>query len=337
MQTLISKSARECKENARIKSCKALLLLNSAQNAQNASPLINMYRYQLDKSSKKFRCPNCHKKTYVRYIDYEKDEYLPIENGRCDREIKCGYFKKPNMRKEKPKIIPLKWQRNKRPNYHNYSLVEDSLKTTANNQFIQFLSGKFGSIAVQRIIKDYKLGNAKYWHNGTIFWQLDERLNVRGGKIIRYRSNGKRFGKPNWVHSCLKYQKKIKDFNLNQCLFGLHLSNENDNPIAIVESEKTACVMSEVYPKYLWMATGSLNGLNKKKLLPIRDRDIILYPDSGINPKGKTPFEQWELIYYELKLDGFQINISDLMEDKTTVEQKKEGYDLADFFLSKPN
>ncbi len=291
-----------------------------------------MYRYQLDKSSKKFRCPNCHKKTFVRYKDFEKNEYLPFEYGRCDREIKCGYFNKYS-RKKNPKIIPLHPKTYELPSYHKYSSVEKSLKTIDDNQFIQFLKEQFELDIVQRIIRKYRIGNAPYWQNGTVFWQIDQRLNVHGGKIICYGKDGKRFGTPNWVHSYLKYQKKIKKFNLEQCLFGLHLSRNNNRPIAIVESEKTACVMSEVYPKYIWMATGSLNGLNKKKLLPIKNKTIILYPDTGISSKGKSPFEQWELICLELKMEGFEISISDLLEKTATKKQKENGYDLADFFL----
>lgn len=295
-----------------------------------------MYRYQLDKSSKKFRCPNCHKKRFVRYKDVETGGYLPIEYGRCDREINCGYFRKyiPEKRNFK-NLSEIPSEVYKLPNYHPYSFVEDSFNTIEKNQFLKFLKQKLGREATQRIIQNYKIGNAPFWYNGTIFWQIDERLNVHGGKIIRYGAYGKRFGKPNWIHSILKYQKKIENFNLEQCLFGLHLVKENDKPVAIVESEKTACVMSHYYPKYLWMATGSLNGLNRKKLLPVRDRRIILYPDTGVSskPKNKTPFEQWEIICLELRVEGFDIEISSLLEQNATLEQKRKGYDLADFFL----
>jgi hypothetical protein len=42
------------------------------------------YKYQLDKSSKKFICPQCGKKRLVRYINMETKEYLPETVGRCD-------------------------------------------------------------------------------------------------------------------------------------------------------------------------------------------------------------------------------------------------------------
>lgn len=329
-----SKVQSKCIENARQKPRKPLSILESARNAQSALILITMYRYQLDKSSKKFRCPNCHKKRFVRYKDFETGGYLPIEYGRCDREVNCGYFKQyiPNkndisIERSYPEIYKL-------PNYHPYPLVQKGLETTDKNQFVKFMNERLGKKATNGIIQAYKIGNAPFWYDATIYWQIDQAGNVHGGKMMAYGADGKRTGYTNWIHSWLIKQKEIDDFNLEQCLFGLHLAKESDKPIAIVESEKTACVMSHYYPKYLWMATGSLNGLNRKKLIPIKNRKIILYPDTGIAPKGKTPFEQWEIICLELRVEGFDIEISCLLEQNATVEQKRKGYDLADFFLA---
>lgn len=56
---------------------------------------IKTYRYKLDESSRKFRCPKCNKKRFVRYVDRKTDDYLPIRYGRCDREVNCGYFLDP--------------------------------------------------------------------------------------------------------------------------------------------------------------------------------------------------------------------------------------------------
>ena len=50
-----------------------------------------MYRYSLEKTSKKFPCPRCGRRTFTRVIDGQTGVYLPDEVGRCDREIKCGY------------------------------------------------------------------------------------------------------------------------------------------------------------------------------------------------------------------------------------------------------
>ncbi len=54
-----------------------------------------MYRFYLDKSSKKFICPSCEKKTFVRYIDIETKQFIRTDVGRCDREINCGFHYSP--------------------------------------------------------------------------------------------------------------------------------------------------------------------------------------------------------------------------------------------------
>lgn len=63
----------------------------------NFSNFSNRYRYSLKKGSKKFVCPNCYKKTFVRYIDTETGDYLPEQYGRCDRESKCSHHLNPYL------------------------------------------------------------------------------------------------------------------------------------------------------------------------------------------------------------------------------------------------
>lgn len=55
------------------------------------------YKYILEKGSKKYPCPNCGKRSFVRYISTETKEYLPRQYGRCDRESKCAYHLNPYL------------------------------------------------------------------------------------------------------------------------------------------------------------------------------------------------------------------------------------------------
>ena len=53
------------------------------------------FKYSLDQSSKKFLCPNCNKKTFVKYIETETGNFLTDQFGRCDRANSCNYHKVP--------------------------------------------------------------------------------------------------------------------------------------------------------------------------------------------------------------------------------------------------
>jgi hypothetical protein len=304
-----------------------------------------MYKYTLEKKSRKHICPNCGEKRFVKYIDSETGDYLSSQVGRCDREMKCGYHYPPksyfddqnksytpitNSKAALPRV-------EKEMSLHTVDDLNNTLKNYEENNFIQFLNKKFEASEVGKMLKDYKVGTATNWHNSTIFWQIDQNQNIRGGKIINYSISGKRTKYINWVHAIKLKKKEINDFKLNQCLFGLNLLNKNNKTIAIVESEKTACIMSLFFDKYLWLATGSLKGLTLEKLEVLKDRKIILYPDLGKECKTGSPFYQWQLKCNTFREMGFDIDLSDLLERKSTSLHREKGYDLADYFLEYEN
>ena len=137
------------------------------------------------------------------------------------------------------------------------------------------------------------------------------------------RSIGKRIKEPynhiNWLHSALK----VPDFNLCQCLFGLHRINEDyQKTIAIVESEKTAIVMSIFLPDFIWLATGSKVNFKFELLKPIKKRNIIAFPDKG-------EYNNWLSRANELKSLSFKIAVSNILE-QTDFEN---GFDLADYYF----
>lgn len=55
------------------------------------------FQYILEKGSKKHLCPDCGKKSFVRYVDTAGNKYLPEQYGRCDHESRCGYSKLPPL------------------------------------------------------------------------------------------------------------------------------------------------------------------------------------------------------------------------------------------------
>jgi len=355
------------------------------------------FKYNLDKSSKKFICPNCNKKSFVKYVDNETGNYLTDDLGRCDRESKCTYHKAPQKGKKcylinflsfksisdkaykatdqngiinfipKSQILePIKnncwiteWYLKSSniqylgneykyfnlentnlinsviaiipvpdtPSFHNLELLE---KLYCNNpikdNFTTFLKTIFSTDEVFTAKQNYLITGTNYfWNNASVFWQIDHKDQIHGAKIMLYDSvTGKRIKKPynhiNWLHKAIKEP----DFKLNQCLFGLHRINEDhQKTIAIVESEKTAIVMSILLPEFIWMATGSKQNLKLELLEPIKKRNIILYPDKG-------EFKDWKNKATGLNGLGFKIAVSELIEQTNF----KNGFDLADYYFN---
>ena len=71
--------------------------------------------------------------------------------------------------------------------------------------------------------------------------------------------------------------------DLQQCYFGEQLLNDRkDAPVMIVESEKTAAIMSELSRKYIWLAAGGSQGIKSEdKNKALAGRDVTLLPDHG--------------------------------------------------------
>ena len=57
---------------------------------------MTQFKYHFDKSSKKFNCPQCGKKRFVKYVETETGHYADSKYGRCDRQDNCGYSMSPN-------------------------------------------------------------------------------------------------------------------------------------------------------------------------------------------------------------------------------------------------
>jgi len=287
---------------------------------------MKQYKYSLDKSSKKYVCPRCNKKSFVKFIETETGNYLNDEFGRCDHESSCKYFKTPTG--ELKNTFEVINKPPPEPSFHDYSLVIQSGKNYKQNNFIQFLKTLFTEAEVKEAILKYLIGTSKHWNGATIFWQIDINEKVRHGKIMLFNpETGKRVkskdgnGLINSVRSVLK----LNDFNLNQCLFGLHLINEtNQKTIALVEGEKTAVIMSVFKPQYTWLATGGKGGLKYEFLKPIKSCKIIAFPD-------KSEYNDWLNKATELNGFGFNIVVNDWLEQQYIYD---DGTDLADVYVN---
>lgn len=284
------------------------------------------YTYSLEKNSKKYNCPSCNKKRYVRFVNNETNELLDYNYGRCDRETSCGYFNKPAENSISPAPVFQKIIKYTISTIEN-SIVTATLKNYNYNNLYLYLIEYFKKDLILNTFKKYNVGSSKKWNGATVFWQKDDKNNFRTGKIMLYDPNeGKRVKQPynhiSWAHKALK----IDNFNLNQCLFGLHLVNKNIKKIGLVESEKTAVTMDLFLPECLWISAGSKQNLKEELLNPIKDCQIILYPDKG-------EFEDWSLKCKKLSEKGFNISCSDLVEKSALIQ----GSDLADIYFDLQN
>lgn len=259
-------------------------------------------------------------------MDNEGGAYLDIAFGRCDRESKCGYFNMPKSVKghyERPVcFLPPK------PSFLDENVISTYCNKYPENHLVNFLLTRFKEEDVIQAIERYYIGTHGLWPHSTIFWQIDHNLKIRTGKVMLYDCNtGKRIKKPfphiNWMHKVLHKET----FVLQQCLFGLHLiSEKNNTPVCIVESEKTAVIMSMVLPQYIWMATGAKTNLKTDLLAPLKNSKIIVYPDN-------SEYEDWNTKTITIAQEGFKISCSGLLENLDL----DEGDDLADLLFTFPN
>ncbi|MDE3741670.1 DUF6371 domain-containing protein [Maribacter polysaccharolyticus] len=223
---------------------------------------------------------------------------------------------------------PLKPAIEKKPSFHSLELVQDYFLDQRNKDNLTiFLESKFPKGRVETVCREYLLSvTNSYWPASTVFWQIDEAERVHAGKIMNYDPiTGKRIKEPfpriNWIHNAIK----AKDFKLNQCLFGQHLlATDYDSTIGIVESEKTALIMAILEPSILWLATGSKQNLKPSMLKPLKNRDVVLFPD-------KSEFQTWKEKAQGMGEVGMtSIAVSTKLENNNDLP---EGADLADLYL----
>ena len=215
----------------------------------------------------------------------------------------------------------LKEKKVKPPSYHPESLIKKSFKNHNEIDFVKFLMGQFGSEITIDLIKKFRLGCSFKNNGNVIFWQIDIDKKIRAGKIMEYdHKTGKRKNIPRWVH------ESEEDYNLVQCFFGEQHIKAN-KPIAIVESEKTAIIMSIKNPAYIWLACGGEKHLTKEKCKVLLGMsDITLYPDQG-------KYDSWNEL--RLKCDLYGSKISKDCEFWNKAGLIPEKGDIADYYLNK--
>lgn len=237
------------------------------------------YKWELKKGGRKLICPKCGQRRFVPYVStLDHTTEAGAEYGRCDREQNCGYQKYPNG-KEAPDVEPC--ERVKEAPLRFYPAAVEMDTETPLYRYVCGLCGDANALAAWIT---YKVGRDG---TRTVFWQIAKDGTVRAGKSIPYGIDGHRLKTDpypaNWLHRSKAWRGMYEGKELQQCYFGEHLLNKRpDAPVAIVESEKTAVVMSIFSAKYVWLASGGSQGLkNEEKNKALAGREVLLVPDHG--------------------------------------------------------
>ena len=206
----------------------------------------------------------------------------------------------------------------------------------------------------------YCTGSSK--QGGVIFWQIDHEGRVHDGKVMYYlpdcHRNKDKAAHPTWVSAILARREaalaktlNLEPFTTNHttshCFFGLHLLMEEGSPsahsgtckmedvVCVVEAEKSAFILSELYPQYIWMASGGLGEVQPDKFHPLRGHKVLMFPDTDLDG---IAFRRWseaaDLVMHQLFWeDSPPIRVSPLLELHATEEQKQRKIDLIDFLF----
>ena len=177
---------------------------------------------------------------------------------------------------------------------------------------------------MHRAAERFHLGRSK--SGQTIYWMIDDMGRCLDGRLG-----------DTWVSTLLKrrYPSAAPYLTVEHCFFGLHQISMNEGkPIGIVESERSAVILSEVCPKLLWLAYSYGTNCLIDNFDPLQGRKITLYPRTD-------PSQEYYLSFLELSDQvkrankSIDISVSRFLEDNATDAQKQRNIDLLEFMLEK--
>lgn len=225
------------------------------------------------------------------------------------------------------------------------------------NVFIQNLLHRvpfpFDIQDIEKVTSLYLLGTVQdgYRSGAITFPFIDINDNVRTIQVKQFDENNHTTG-TDFLHSMIEKQhtrKKEplpvwleaykKNDTMVSCLFGEHLlSRYPQSPVALVEAPKTAIYgtlyfgFPEQPTNMLWLAVYNLSSLNLDKCKALKGRDVYLFPDLSKNGKA---FELWSNKAKEIQkqLQGTYFQVSDLLEQLATDQDKEQGKDIADYLI----
>lgn len=187
----------------------------------------------------------------------------------------------------------------------------------------------------------YRLGRSK--NDAVIYWQIGQLGNVYDGKLMWYGPDCHRLKNRNatWVSFLMKKHCGLPQdaFQSTHVFFGTHLLRVVGGTVCLVEAEKSAIILSELYPQYIWLAAGGLFELQLQKFYALMRFKVILIPDT--DPDGKA-YALWYETAQKVSRSFLwprhnPIHVSDFLERHATPDQKRRKIDLVDYILENKN
>ena len=105
--------------------------------------------------------------------------------------------------------------------------------------------------------------------------------------------------------------------------------------MALVEAEKSAVILSEHYPQYIWLAAGGLSEVQPSKFWPLRHHKVVIFPDTD---PDSTAYTRWYQAAQEVMSSPYwprdnPIRVSPILERLATPDQKQRKIDLVDYLF----
>ena len=109
-------------------------------------------------------------------------------------------------------------------------------------------------------------------------------------------------------------------------------TSESIKSIGIVESERSAVILSEARPELLWLAYAYPLNLTVDLFEPLQGHTVTLFPRTDPNQDNYyAALEFADQVHRRYHLD---FRVSSLLEDNATPAQKSAEIDLADFLFT---
>ena len=101
--------------------------------------------------------------------------------------------------------------------------------------------------------------------------------------------------------------------------------------VCVVESERSAVILSELFPEYVWMAYATTAHLRPELFAPLLGHKVVLFPRTDPTLSNFLFFKDLAaIVRQEYEID---ISVDDTLEKRATPEQKERCIDLVDFIF----